>query len=378
MRSRRFVLLAALLLAACGSEKPLPPPVVSPAGPPPPDQLTYLPVTFTQLPGWDSDRLAEAIPALRKSCDRLMQMPSGQVVGANGAGGTGADWSGACGALRWIKQDDEAALRTYLQEWYQPYRVSNGHGDEGRFTGYYEAELHGSRVKTAKYRYPLLGRPQGQPADPGPTGSLSRAEIEAGKLGDKAPVLLWVDDPVDLHILQIQGSGRVLLDDGSVQRVGYAGNNGRDFVGLGKILLDHGKLGPGETTMPFVRSWLKTHSAEAPALMAENPRYVFFRLVHGEGPIGAFNVPLTAGRSLAVDPKFIPLGVPVWLDTVDPDGIKLQRMMIAQDTGSAIKGAVRGDVFWGSGDQAFDKAGRMKSRGFYYLLLPIQRSAPVA
>lgn len=371
MKRRPLVLLAALLLAGCASKAPSPPPAVSPAGPPPPDQLSYVPVSFAQLPGWNSDRLAEAIPALRKSCDRLMQLPTGQAVGANGAGGTVADWSGACGALRWVKQDDEIALRAYLQDWFQPYKVSNGHGDDGRFTGYYEAELHGSRRKTAKYRYPLLGRPKEEVTD-------SRAEIEAGKLGDKAPVLLWVDDPVDLHILQIQGSGRVLLDDGSVQRVGYAGNNGREFVGLGKILLEHGKLGPGETTMPFVRSWLKNHPAEAPALMAENPRYVFFRLVHGEGPIGAFTVPLTAGRSLAVDPKFIPLGVPVWLDTVDPDGIPLQRLMMAQDTGSAIKGAVRGDVFWGSGDQAFDKAGRMKSRGSYYLLLPLQRSAPVA
>jgi len=377
MAARRLVLFAALLLAACHQQTP-PPPATLPAAPPPAEQLAYIPVSFSALPGWDSDRLAEAIPALRKSCERLMQLPTGQAVGNNGAGGTVADWTGACGALRWVKQDDEIALRSYLQDWFQPYRVGNGHGDDGRFTGYYEAELHGSRHKSAKYHIPLLGRPAGQPVDPGATGSLSRAEIEAGQLGSSAPVLLWVDDAVDLHILQIQGSGRVLLEDGSVQRVGYAGNNGREFVGLGKILLDHGKLGPGETTMPFVRAWLKSHPAEAPALMAENPRYVFFRLVHGEGPIGAFSVPLTAGRSLAVDPKFIPLGVPVWLDTVDPDGIRLQRLMMAQDTGSAIKGAVRGDVFWGSGDQAFDKAGRMKSRGFYYVLLPVQRSAPVA
>jgi membrane-bound lytic murein transglycosylase A len=373
-----LVLLVALLLTACTQETPPPPPLAASAIPPPPDRLSYIPVAFSQLPGWSSDRLAEAIPALRKSCDRLMQLPTGQAVGANGAGGTAGDWTGPCGALRWVKQDDENALRAYLQDWFQPFRVGNGHGDDGRFTGYYEAELHGSRHKSGKYHIPLLGRPAGQPADPGPAGSLSRAEIEAGKLGDRAPVLLWVDDAVDLHILQIQGSGRILLDDGSVQSVGYAGNNGRDFVGLGKILLDHGKLGAGETTMPFIRAWLKSHPAEAPALMAENPRYVFFRLVSGEGPIGAFSVTLTAGRSLAVDPRFIPLGVPVWLDSVDPDGIKLQRLMVAQDTGSAIKGAVRGDVFWGSGEQAFDKAGRMKSRGAYYVLLPAQRSSPVA
>ncbi len=378
MRRCGLALLAVLLLASCRSSQP-PAPPAAPAGPPPPDQLSYIPVPVEQLPGFSTDRLAEAIPALRKSCDRLTQLPLGQAIGSNGAGGTAADWSGPCGALRWVKLDDEVALRSYLRDWYQAFRVSNGHGDEGRFTGYYEAELHGSRHKTPKYHVPLLGRPANQPADPGISGGVpSRAEIEAGALDGKAPVLLWVDDAVDLHILQIQGSGRVLLDDGSVQSVGYAGNNGREFVGLGRILLDHGKLGPGETTMPFVRAWLKNHPAEAPALMAENPRYVFFRPISGEGPIGAFSVPLTAGRSLAVDPKFIPLGVPVWLDSVDPDGIPLKRLMVAQDTGSAIKGVVRGDVFWGAGDAAFDKAGRMKSRGFYYVLLPAQRTSPVA
>ena len=159
-------------------------------------------------------------------------------------------------------------------------------------------------------------------------------------------------------------------------RVGYAGNNGRPFVGLSKILLSHGKVSDG--TMPVVRAWLKAHPAEAPALMAENPRYVFFRLVPGDGPVGAFSVVLTPGRSLAVDPRFVPLGVPLWLDSSDPDGLKLQRLMVAQDSGAAIKGAVRGDFFWGGGEQAFDKAGRMNSRGAYYLLLPNQRSGPLA
>ena len=142
MRSRVAVLLAALLLASCRTETPPPP---SPAAPPPPDRLSYVRVSFEQLPGWDSDRLAEAMPALRKSCDRLTQLPLNQAIGSDGAGGTAADWSGPCGALRWVRQDDEVALRAYLRDWYQPFRIGNGHGDDGRFTGYYEAELHGSR-----------------------------------------------------------------------------------------------------------------------------------------------------------------------------------------------------------------------------------------
>ena len=377
MRRRCLVLAAALLLAACG-DKTAPPPVSSPSAPPPPDRLAYIPVSFRQLPGWDSDRLAEAVPALRKSCDRLTQLPTGQAIGNDGAGGVAGDWSGPCGALRWVKLDDEVALRSYLQDWFQPFRIGNGHGDEGRFTGYYEAELHGSRKKSAKYHIALLGRPAGWAADPPSDASPTRAQIEAGVLEGKAQPVLWVDDAVDLHILQIQGSGRVLLDDGSVQRVAYAGNNGKEFLGLGKILAAHGKLEPGAATMPAIRAWLKAHPAEAPALMAENERYVFFRLLAGEGPVGAFTVPLTAGRSLAIDPKFVPLGVPVWLDTTDPDGVKLQKLMVAQDTGRAIKGAVRADIFWGSGEAAFDKAGRMNAHGAYYVLLPAQRSGPVA
>jgi len=377
MRRLSLVLATALLLAACGN-KTAAPPVSSPAAPAPPDRLSYIPVSFRQLPGWDTDRLAEAFPALRKSCDRLTQLPVGQPVGNDGAGGVAGDWSGPCGALRWVKLDDEPALRAYLQDWFQPFRIGNGHGDEGRFTGYYEAELHGARKKSAKYRFPLLGRPAGWAADPPADSSPTRAQIEAGILEGKAQPILWVDDPVDLHILQIQGSGRVLFEDGSVQRVAYAGNNGKEFLGLGKILAAHGKLEPGAATMPAIRAWLKAHPAEAPALMAENERYVFFRLLAGEGPVGAFTVPLTAGRSIAIDPKFVPLGVPVWLDTTDPDGIRLQKLMVAQDTGRAIKGAVRADIFWGSGEAAFDKAGRMNSHGAYYVLLPAQRSGPVA
>jgi membrane-bound lytic murein transglycosylase A len=196
-------------------------------------------------------------------------------------------------------------------------------------------------------------------------------------LSGKATPLLWLDDAVDAHILQIQGSGRVIFEDGSVQRVGFAGSNGRNFVGLGKILAAHGKL-PEKSTMPAIRAWLKAHPGEAPALMAENPRYVFFRLVPGDGPVGALNVVLTPGRSLAIDPHFLPLGAPVWLDTVDPDGTRLQKLMVAQDIGKAIEGAVRGDIYWGTGDAAFDKAGRMNSRGSYYLLLPLRHSSPVA
>jgi membrane-bound lytic murein transglycosylase A len=375
-----LLLLAALSLAACSSGPDLSQGRAAPAGPIASGPLSLQPVSFDALPGWRDDGVAEALPALRKSCDKITTQPSHKTLSESFAG-TAGDWLGPCGALRQIQADNSAAARAWAEHWLQPYRVTAGGVSEGVFTGYCEAELRGSRHQGGAYQTPLYGRPQGWPADPAKAGQklATRAEIEAGALAGKAQVLLWVDDPVDAHILHIQGSGRVLLDDGSSVQVGYDGNNGQEWVGLGKILIRHGLLGPGESNMPSVRAWLKSHPAQATALMDENPRYVFFRMLNsGEGPIGAQGVPLTAGRSLAVDTHFIPLGTPLWLDTTDPSGKPLRRLMVAQDTGKAITGPVRGDFFWGPGEAAFNNAGRMNSRGGYYILLPRQRSAPVA
>lgn len=378
---RRLAALSALVgvawLAGCATHAPAP--SAAPQAPPVavPDQLVLSPVDYELLPGWRNDLHAQAIPVLRRSCERLALLPPGQPIGSDGRGGLAGDWLAACGALRFVPDGDQDEARAYFETWFQAYRAANGERTDGLFTGYYQAELKGARHRGGAYQVPLYGRPADLPTDPAQP-YYSRAEIEAGALAGKVPELLWVADPVDAHILQIQGSGRVILDDGSVVQVGYNGSNGRKFVGLGRILLDHGKITPSDTTMQTVRAWLKAHPTEATALMAENPRYVFFRVINGEGPVGAAGIPLTPGRSLAVDPSFVPLGTPVWLDSSEPDGTPLRRLMIAQDSGSAIKGPVRGDVYWGSGDAAFDKAGRMKSRGSYYLLLPRQRSGLVA
>lgn len=382
--ARRLVLpaLAGLLLfGACSTGPELrqgtPAPAAGPAGE---ERLILAPVGFAELPGWRDDAVAQALPAMRRSCDKITRMPSSQTIGGDGLGGTAADWLAPCGAMRGISDGDHDGARAWFEGWFQPFRASNGGSLDGKFTGYYEAELRGARQAGGRYRVPLYPRPPGLPADPGQNGGApyySRAQIEAGALQGKVPALLWVDDAVDAHILHIQGSGRVLLDDGSMVRVGFNGSNGYKFQGLGKILQDHGKI-PAGSSMQTVRDWLKGHPAEAPALMAENPRYVFFRLIQGDGPVGAQGVPLTPGRSLAVDPRFVPLGVPLWLDTTEPSGQPLRRMMVAQDAGTAIKGPIRGDVFWGAGEPALDKAGRMNSRGGYYLLLPRQRSGPIA
>ncbi len=181
---------------------------------------------------------------------------------------------------------------------------------------------------------------------------------------------MWLDNPVDLFILQIQGSGRVLLENGKEVKVGYAASNERPFTSIGKEMVAAGYLSADEASMPNIRKWLLANPKKAKELMKKNHRYIFFKKTKGKAPFGAMGIPLTAGRSMAVDPAYIPLGVPLWLDTSDADGVPLQRLMLAQDVGSAIKGPVRGDFFWGFGEKAFAKAGAMKAKGTYYVLLP--------
>ncbi|MGE5504304.1 MAG: murein transglycosylase A [Actinomycetota bacterium] len=389
---RRLAALAlAAGLAACA------PPAERPAAPAAgPDRLTLTPVAFDQLPGWQADRVSAVLPALLKSCERITKLPPDRAIGFEGVGGVAGDWYGPCAAARRIGPGDDQGARAMFEGWFTPWMAANNTQAEGLFTGYFEPEITGSRTRHGRFSMPIYGRPSdavtvelgrfrqewagesivgrldGAKLEPYP----ARAEIEAGAIDGKAPVLLWAEDPVDLHIMHIQGSGRVRLDDGQVVRLGVAGSNGRKFVGIGKVLKDEGKL--DDTSMPAIRGWLKAHPAEARALLAKNPRYIFYSLGSGDGPVGTEGVALTPERSLAVDPRFVPLGAPLWLDTVDPAGQPLRRAMIAQDTGAAIKGPVRGDVFWGSGEAAFDKAGRMKSRGRLFLLLPRQRSPKLA
>jgi membrane-bound lytic murein transglycosylase A len=196
-----------------------------------------------------------------------------------------------------------------------------------------------------------------------------RAAITKNSLADRAQVLVWVDDPIDAFFLEVQGSGLVTLEDGNTMTVGYDGINGHGYVAIGRVLADRGDL-PRPVTMPAIRQWLETHPEQAQQVMNENPSYVFFKTLPDVNVTGAEGVSLTTERSLAVDPSFIPLGLPIWLDTTDGQGTKLQRLMIAQDTGGAIKGAVRGDVFWGPGPEASIQAGAMQSQGRYYVFLP--------
>ena len=246
-----------------------------------------------------------------------------------------------------------------------PFLAGNNGDAEGLFTGYFEIALNGSRRRFGPYQTPLYRRP------PEPD-RYTRAEIEDGALAGKGLELLWIDDPAAAFFLEIQGSGRVTLPDGAVVRIGYDGKNGKPYIPVGRLLVERGELPRDKVTMDAIRSWMAENPKKAASLRRENPSYVFFREISGEGPLGAQQVPLTAGRSLAVDRGFIPLGVPVWLDVRQrfaPNDM-IRRLVVAQDTGGAIKGPVRGDLFWGYGKEAAKAAGAMNARGRYYLLLP--------
>jgi membrane-bound lytic murein transglycosylase A len=273
-----------------------------------------------------------------------------------------------------------------------PFAVSDA---DGLFTGYYEPELVGSRRRSAAFPIPLYRRPPdlviadladfradlkaerlvGRIVDGRLEPYHRHADIDAGVLAGRGLELLWLADPIDAFFLQVQGSGRVNLAEGGSVRVGYAANNGHPYTTIGRILVERGEMTKEAATMQTVRQWLRDQPDQATAVMQANARYIFFREVEGDGPIGSLGVALTPGRSLAIDASLLPLGAPMWVDTTYPAGTPeagrpLRRLMVAQDTGGAIKGAVRGDIYWGSGEAALEYAGPMKQRGRYYLLLP--------
>ena len=386
------------MLAACApaAKPPISLPAVPSPAPVAPIAVTLSPVAFTHLAGWREDTHGQALAAFKRSCAYLASRPAGEpLLNGAGTGGTAADWKLPCAAARGIGEEAHAVARHFFETWFTPYLVL-GYGDpEGLFTGYYEAELRGSRRRHGPYQVPIYGRPgdlvsvdlgrfrrdwEGRHIAGRVVGGQlapleSRAEIENGALAGRGLEILWVDDPIDAFFLHVQGSGRVVMEDGSVVRLGFAGRNGHPYRAIGRDLVERGAIPKDRISMQSIRAWLKAHPRQGARLMASNPSFIFFRAVAEDGPAGATGaqgVELTAGRSLAVDRQFVPLGVPVWLDTTDPldPSRPLRRLVVAQDTGGAIKGPVRGDLFWGFGAAAAERAGPMKQKGRYYLLLP--------
>ncbi len=397
----------AALLAGC-----VPPQASGPAGTIAAEHTLHLtPTPFDKVPGWQDDRLSEALAAFLTNCRALAAMPAEQQLGGQGEaqaqGGAVALWRPACDAARTVPTGDDVAARAFFEANFVANAVTDvGAGSsadraQGLFTGYFDPEVAGSRSPGGKYKVPLLGRPGdlvqvdlgdflddlkgravvGRVQDNHLIPYYDRQQIEGGVLARRRLELLWLADPIDAYFLQVQGSGRVDLPDGKVVRVTYAGQNGRRSVLIGKVLLDRGDIPRDQISMQSIRAWLEAHPDQIDPVLDQNPSYVFFReaddLRPDQGPPGALGVPLTPGRSVAVDRTFLPLGAPVFVDTTDPvTNQPWRRLAIAQDVGGAIRGPVRTDIFFGWGRDAEDRAGRMRKPGREYLLLPKQ-AAPI-
>jgi membrane-bound lytic murein transglycosylase A len=349
--------------------------------------------SFAHLSGWGDNRALEVLPAMRLSCTRIVKkgpdalmkadLPRGQTYGA---------WQKPCLALLNTPSMNEAQARAFFETYFLPYSISAGADERGLFTGYYEATLKGSRTRGGAFQTPLYARPDdlvmvdlgafretlkgqriaGRVVNGRLTPYEERAQIVAGQWPHTDKVLVWVDSPVEAFFVQIQGSGVVQLDDGSVMRIGYAGQNGHPYYAIGRELIKRGELRKDEVSMQSIAAWLKRHRVQGHEIMNLNKSYVFFEEKTVDGAVGAEGIVLTPGRSLAVDRTKIPYGAPLWvdIDSPAPNMSRVQRLMMAQDTGGAIRGAVRGDVFWGYGELAEQTAGAMKSEGRYWILLP--------
>lgn len=382
-------LALAALLAACGTlprpaetiptpSVPVAPPVAAPA---------LQPVPWEALPGWQEEDLLPAWGAFLRSCQPLKSQPQ---------------WQDICARAASPERSDNAGLRRFFETHFTPHRVINSDGsDSGLITGYYEPRLKGNRAPTRRYRFPVYGVPEDlltiDLADLHPDlknlrlrGRLvgnrvvpyfDRAQIENGDAPVRGRELLWVEDPVELFFLQVQGSGRVELDSGEVVRLGYADQNGHPYKSIGRLLVERGELTLDQASMQGIKAWARQNPGKLGELLNQNPSYVFFRELPKDlpGPLGALGVPLTPGRSLAIDPRAIPQGAPVFLATTWPNSARsLTRLMLAQDAGGAIKGAVRADFFWGHGEAAGSLAGKMKQAGRMWVLLPKGYPVPLS
>ena len=355
------------------------------------DGLVFLETDIELLPGWNKDNVLNALPALQRSCrsiiKKLNRRHNSQKKLKKRSG-----WQNVCDQIA-ANSFGEDSFREFLKSKFKAYQIRYRGSDEGLFTGYYEPTLDGSLKPSRRYNTPIypkptdlvhvnlaewkdsldssriLGRVVGHKLKP----YFSRSDISKGALNGKIKPILWLKSEIDAFFLHIQGSGRVVLPNGEIYRLGYAGKNGRKYYPIGRYLVEIGAISKENISMQSIKKWLKENPGQKRDVMNMNPSYIFFRRLEGKGgPVGAQGVVLTSGRSLAVDRNYSKLGAPVWLSANfrDEKGKKIQRLMVAQDTGGAIKGPIRGDVFWGSGKTAERLAGIMKAKGSIYVFYP--------
>ncbi len=353
-RLSRFIIIIPLLLTACDWGERLG------------EKVRLNPVSFEELSGWEKDDSRHALVAFSRSCQKL--------VSYNGCEKQDSAIYLDCDAIKEIclkmpanvKRISKYKAKEFFEDNFTPYEVSDySKGKIGMFTGYYQPSFKGSKNRTSQYNTPIYSRPtnlvNGRPY-------LTRAQIENNGLAGKSKILYWTN-PVDLFDLQIQGSGILKLQNGKSIQLGYAGNNGYTFKSVSTEMKRRGMRPKDGFTAQGVLAFLKKQNPTVlKQLLQTNPRYIFYK-ENGVGPIGSLGVVLTPQRSLAVDPTYVPLGTPIFLNT-SAKGYAFKKLMMAQDTGSKILGAVRGDVYWGTGKRALEWAGKMKNDGTYYVLLP--------
>lgn len=377
---KHLLLISLLFLTSCATQTTAPTPEAKDE-----KNIQLKPVSFNDLPGWGQDNLLAFAPAFQKTCARIAKKDANQSVGTLPQAGTYKDWQIACADFS--QHQGTAGMKSFFETKFTPYQVTASGNPDGLFTGYYEAALHGSKTKQGKYNIPLYTRPHdlimvdlgnfreelkgqriaGRVIDGNLKPYETREQIVTGSWPHNDKVLVWVDDAVDAFFVQVQGSGIIQMDDSSIIRIGYAGQNGHPYYAIGRELVARGVMPKEEVSMQSIRTWLEANPTQADELMNTNKSYVFFSETKEEGPKGGEGIALTPERSLAIDHSLLPYGIPVWLATEQP---AMQKLMMAQDTGGAIRGAVRGDVFWGYGERAEEMAGMMKSPGQYWILLP--------
>ena len=381
----------ALALVGCQVTPPKPPPPVAPA------HAVFTSTSYAEVPGWKDDRVEQAWPAFLVGC---------RALAANAR--TREAWQPTCAAAASVDPNDAAAVRTFLETHVHPYRVTDTQGHAtGLVSGYYEPLLPGSRTPGGDFNVPLYatpddllvvdlvslypelegkrvrGRLDGRKVVP----YWSRADIEAGRLEGHAHPLAFVADPVQAFFLEIQGSGRIAFGDGTTLRLGYADQNGQPYRAIAGVLIERGEMTRDQASMQAIAAWGRAHPSELPALLAENRSYVFFRELPAplpgtldaaiDGPLGSLGVPLLAQRAVAVDAREIPLGAPLFLSTSKPlSSEPLRHLVMAQDTGGAIRGPLRVDYFWGFGPDAASNAGRMRQDGQIWVLWPVGATPP--
>ena len=375
--ARALALTAALTLAACAGRQPPPRPPVPSEVPPPPAPVPPPPanaaaagVVLAPAMTLTEDQARRALAAFTTSCPVLVRREDKSGLTRP------ADWQALCAEAALANLASPAAFFRDRFDWV---RVGEG---KAFATGYYEPEIAGVRASQAGFDVPVYRTPPDLVRCTKPEGTtgrgrvdqtgtcvlyFTRAEIEDGALANKGLEIAWAADPIDLFFLQIQGSGRLRAPDGSIIRIGYDNQNGRDYVAIGRLLRERGILPPGGANMAAITAWMRAQPDRGRSLMRENPSYIFFRELTGPGPLGALNLPVTSRVTVAADPLFVPLGAPVFLDL---DRSEADGLWVAQDTGGAIKGANRFDTFWGAGADAARIAGGMAANGTALILLP--------